>query len=211
SWPTSPRIKMRPIGPQSPIRLLGWPRSSFDGGASLRSGRWPSRVWMTSRPASRAASSTVMQGSIALRSRPTSLPSDSPKPPGSRKSRCMSMITSAARARSNSMACGCADNITMSPSPLPPIRRLRGKKCAVPGAKEENPSETETDPHHAEHGVVVAFADTERQLLRVDQAVVDEVVVLHAGLDVPLAELRRHAQRIFHGDAGREHADIAVV
>ena len=41
---------MRPIGPGSPMRKLGAPRSILAGGASDRSGRWPSRVWMTSMP-----------------------------------------------------------------------------------------------------------------------------------------------------------------
>ncbi len=41
------------------MRKLGAPRSTLAGGASDRSGRWPSRVWMTSMPVSRAASSTA--------------------------------------------------------------------------------------------------------------------------------------------------------
>ena len=50
SWPGSPRIRMRPIGPGAPMRSVGAPRSTFARGASDRSGRWPSRVWMTSMP-----------------------------------------------------------------------------------------------------------------------------------------------------------------
>ena len=50
------------------------------------------------RPAcrgARAASSSARHGATAAASSDTSLPSVSPKPPGSRKSRCMSMMTSA--------------------------------------------------------------------------------------------------------------------
>src|SRR5262245_60816874 len=56
---------MRPIGPGAPIRSLGFPRSSLTGGTSDRSGRWPSRVWITKCPHRRAVSSTARQGSIA--------------------------------------------------------------------------------------------------------------------------------------------------
>ena len=97
SWPYSPRMRIRPYGPGSPIRSDGLPRRSFAGGRSDRSGRWPSRVWMTVIPVSRAAASTRRSGGTTPASWATSLPSVSPKPPGSRKSRCMSMITSATR------------------------------------------------------------------------------------------------------------------
>ena len=56
---------MRPIGPGAPMRIEGWPRSILAFGASERSGRCPSRVWITSRPAARAASSTALQGATA--------------------------------------------------------------------------------------------------------------------------------------------------
>ena len=56
---------MRPIGPGAPMRTDGWPRSILAFGASERSGRWPSRVWITSMPAARAASSTALQGATA--------------------------------------------------------------------------------------------------------------------------------------------------
>ena len=108
SWPGSPRTRMRPIGPASPMRFDGAPRSTLAGGASERSGRWPSRVWITSMPVARAASSTALQGPTAACSRETSLPSVSPKPPGSRKSRCMSMMISAVRSRSTLIGCGSA-------------------------------------------------------------------------------------------------------
>ena len=53
SWPASPRTRMRPIGPGSPIEVLLRPRIFLDGGRSDRSGRWPSRVCRTSSPAER--------------------------------------------------------------------------------------------------------------------------------------------------------------
>ena len=59
------------------------------------SGRCPSRVWRTRIPRLRhQAISSRTVGTIAAR-RLTSLPSASPKPPGSMKSRCMSMTSSA--------------------------------------------------------------------------------------------------------------------
>ena len=43
---------MRPIGPGvADPRRADAPRSTLAGGTSDRSGRWPSRVWMTSSPA----------------------------------------------------------------------------------------------------------------------------------------------------------------
>ena len=111
--PGSPRMRILPIGPGSPMRRLGAPRAIFAGGASDRSGRWPSRVWMTSMPASRAAASIARQGATALCRRDTSLPSVSPKPPGSRKSRCMSMMRSAVRDQASSIAAGSASTRPM--------------------------------------------------------------------------------------------------
>ena len=54
SWPYSPRIRMRPLGPGAPMRRLGSPRLSLAGGQSDRSGTCPSRVWITVRPTARA-------------------------------------------------------------------------------------------------------------------------------------------------------------
>ncbi len=108
SWPGSPRTRMRPIGPGAPMRSAGSPRSTFIGGASVRSGRCPSRVWMTSTPARRAAASTSAHGPTAALRRDTSLPSAAPKPPGSKKSRCISMMTRAVRPVSTATAAGSA-------------------------------------------------------------------------------------------------------
>ena len=105
SWPYSPRTRIRPFGLSEPMKP---PRASLAGGQSSMSGRWPSRVWMTVIPASRAAESTRWSGSTALHSSETSLPSAAPKPPGSRKSRCMSMTTSAVVSRSKANGPGCA-------------------------------------------------------------------------------------------------------
>ena len=109
---------MRPIGPGSPIRFDGAPRASLAGGASARSGRCPSRVWMTSMPAARAAASAAAQGPTAACSSETSLPSVSPKPPGSRKSRCMSMMTSAVRPTSNGIGPGSACRVWLMRTPF---------------------------------------------------------------------------------------------
>ena len=46
----SPRTRMRPFGPWSPIPSSSLPRASLAGGQSERSGRWPSRVWTISMP-----------------------------------------------------------------------------------------------------------------------------------------------------------------
>ena len=113
SWPASPRIRIRPIGPGSPIRNDGAPRSTLAGGASDRSGKCPSRVWTTSMPVSRAADSTDAIGFTARASCDTSLPSVSPKPPGSMKSRCMSMIRSAVAAQSSAIGSGSAATLPM--------------------------------------------------------------------------------------------------
>ena len=108
SCPASPRTRMRPIGPASPIVTAPRPRIFLAGGRSARSGRWPSRVCITGKPAARQARSSRRFGSIVERSSETSLPSISPKPPGSRKSRCMSMMSSAHREGSNTKSYGSA-------------------------------------------------------------------------------------------------------
>src|SRR5580704_2174898 len=112
SCPGSPRTRMRPIGPRAPMRFLGSPRSTLCGGASDKSGRCPSRVWMTRRPSCRAAASTSRHGATAACSRVTSLPSAAPNPPGSRKSRCMSMMTNAAPSSSTVSGAGSASKVT---------------------------------------------------------------------------------------------------
>src|SRR5215475_12733276 len=63
---------------------------------------------MTRSPISRAAASTDPIGITARASLETSLPSTSPKPPGSMKSRCMSMMTSAVFDQSRSIGSGSA-------------------------------------------------------------------------------------------------------
>ena len=94
------------MGPFAPMRMCGSPRSTFAFGASDRSDRWPSRVWMMSILRRRAASSTAMQGFTAASRRDTLLPSVSPKPPGSRKSRCMSMIDERGAIHVDRQGCG---------------------------------------------------------------------------------------------------------
>jgi hypothetical protein len=56
---------------------------------------------MIGSPAAGTTTSSAAVGSMVRRSCETSLPSVSPKPPGSRKSRCMSMTSSAVLAGSN--------------------------------------------------------------------------------------------------------------
>src|SRR6516164_3593601 len=114
SCPVSPRTRMRPIGPSVPMNVLP-PRVSLAGGQSDRSGRCPSRVWITKIPVSRAFASTRWVGSTALSSKDVSLPRASPKPPGNTKSRCMSMITSAVVAGLKSRSNGSAAIVAMSP------------------------------------------------------------------------------------------------
>jgi hypothetical protein len=60
----------------------------------------PHRAGIADPQARRAAAISARQGGTAAASSDTSLPSVAPKPPGSRKSRCLSMTTSAARAGS---------------------------------------------------------------------------------------------------------------
>ena len=94
------------------MRSDGAPRLSLAGGQSLRSGTWPSRVWMTVMPASLVAVKTAWSGGMTACSRLTSLPSVSPNPPGSTKSRCMSMTTSAVVSGVNSNAYGSAVTVS---------------------------------------------------------------------------------------------------
>ena len=145
SCPGSPRIRMRPIGPGAPMRRLGAPRSTFAGGASLKSGRWPSRVWITSIPAARAPASSSAHGPIAARSSETSLPSVSPKPPGSMKSRCMSMTTSALRCGSIVRGAGTA-SIVMRAIAVPSFGCERSSRAAPRqnGARQRWPARPTT-------------------------------------------------------------------
>ena len=93
--PGSSRIRSRPIAPGSPMRWLGSPRSRLAGGQSERSARCASRVCSTGQPRFRQAASSRWIGPMAVCSSDTSLPSDAPNPPGSTKSRCMSITTNA--------------------------------------------------------------------------------------------------------------------
>ncbi len=107
--PGSPRTRMRPIGPTSPMRSDGSPRGALGGRAVGEVGRVAlAGVQDRSSPwRGRVAISAATVGTIATTG-VRSLPSVSPKPPGSRKSRCMSMTTSAVRAGSKRKAKGSA-------------------------------------------------------------------------------------------------------
>ena len=70
-------------------RARAWP-----AGSRCRSGRWPSRVWTTSIPLARGRRRAPRcSGSTTRREQRDVVAERSPKPPGSRKSRCMSMTT----------------------------------------------------------------------------------------------------------------------
>ena len=99
--PGSPAISRRPIGPGSPMRSVGVPRWRLAGGQSDRSGL-VRLARVDHRPAARAPG-REQRGDRrdGRQQRVTSLPSEAPKPPGSTKSRCMSMTTSAVVAGAN--------------------------------------------------------------------------------------------------------------
>ena len=65
-------------------------------------------MWITIRPAWRAAASSAASGGTTFSELTTSLPRVSPKPPGSRKSRCMSMTISAILPAGSENAAGSA-------------------------------------------------------------------------------------------------------
>src|SRR5258707_4603349 len=68
SQPGSPRTRIRPHGPGSPMPApICCERQRLLGGRSERSGRWPSRVWITCQPALRVAASSFLIGSIGAR------------------------------------------------------------------------------------------------------------------------------------------------
>src|SRR4051794_636887 len=88
---------------------------------------------MTSMPAARAASSTAAIGFTARASWLTSLPSVSPKPPGSMKSRCMSMMRSAVAAQSSTIGPGSAASFAeFAMTYAPRTRELFGRSQARP-------------------------------------------------------------------------------
>src|SRR5215467_2225996 len=67
SCPSSPRTRMRPMGPGSPMPAVSRPRAFLEGGQQARSGRWPSRVWMMKSSLVRAAMSTCSAGGTEQR------------------------------------------------------------------------------------------------------------------------------------------------
>ena len=71
SQPGSPRTRMRPHGPASPMPRPPSPmrreRQRLLAGRSARSGRCPSRVWMTAKPSSRITAIRRRIGSIGAR------------------------------------------------------------------------------------------------------------------------------------------------
>ena len=109
-----------PSGPGSPMRLLGAPRSTL---ARRRVGQVGAmalaRVDDQHARLARRRRAAPPIGLDGRRSSDTSLPSFSPKPPGSRKSRCMSMITIAVRFGSIESASGSASIVMYAMSMFP--------------------------------------------------------------------------------------------
>ncbi|PIL33528.1 hypothetical protein GSI_04151 [Ganoderma sinense ZZ0214-1] len=108
SCPCCPRTSSRPMGPCSPMPSVWCPagaaswRSRLAALRSARSGRWPSRVWTTCRPRVRAAARTAAAAGTTERTpaKTAGLPHwMAPKPPGSTKSRWMSIRRRAVRRR----------------------------------------------------------------------------------------------------------------
>ena len=86
-----------PSGRRRRCAAPGCRAARLAGGQSDRSAVCASRVCTIGQPRARHAASSAAIGAIAPCSCVTSLPSEAPKPPGSTKSRCMSMTTSAVR------------------------------------------------------------------------------------------------------------------
>jgi len=89
---------------------------------------------MTNMPVERAMSSMRLHGAITACSGETSLPSASPKPPGSTKSRCMSMTTSAVVFGSKLYSYGsaCIVRCAIDPSVGFPDMVPPGRRSATP-------------------------------------------------------------------------------
>src|SRR5262245_41581926 len=85
---------------------------------------------MTRMPARRAAASSFLHGSTAALSSETSLPSAAPNPPGSRKSRCMSMMTSAILLVSTASGAGSAAMVFTGIRHLPWCGRVHATQFA---------------------------------------------------------------------------------
>mmetsp|Transcript_14419 Transcript_14419/g.34750 ORF Transcript_14419/g.34750 Transcript_14419/m.34750 type:complete len:227 (+) Transcript_14419:179-859(+) len=107
SQPGSPRTRILPQGPSSPMPAPIWRlRQRLLAGRSARLRRWPSRVWITFTPAARAAASTRRSGSMGARVRLTSYPICATYPPSPQKSCCMSISTSATSCDANGPSYG---------------------------------------------------------------------------------------------------------
>ena len=140
SWPGSPRTRMRPIGPgvadaprRRAARELGRRRVGEIRAVALAGVDHQHAGARARRRAPRA------QGPTARCSSATSLPSVSPKPPGSRKSRCMSMMTSAVRAgsRGDRRGLGGEADVAHRAGSLGSDRLARGRAgCYGGGARE---------------------------------------------------------------------------
>ena len=130
---------MRPIGPRiADAQRRARRAPPWRGGAVGEVGAVAlARVDHQHARGARRSRAAARQGPTAAASSETSLPSASPKPPGSRKSRCMSMMTSAVRAGSIAMAEGSAG---MGRHARPRGRSGGGAASAMPPVRA---------PHHA--------------------------------------------------------------
>src|SRR5262245_10318557 len=208
SCPGSPRTRMRPMGPGAPMLSAGSPRSTFSGWASVRSARCPSRVWMTGRPARRAASSTRAHGSTAALRRETSLPSAAPKPPGSRKSRCISMMTRAIRPVSTVSGSGSAAMVltgtatSRCPVSLPPRIARSGPRPAA--AREPTRAPPDKASLAGENDVLHQRIDLVGPAVAAEHAVMSD-----PGLHVMALEIgAQSAAQVVRGRGLADRADV---
>src|SRR5262249_5323477 len=77
SWPRSPRTRMRPIGPWSPMPVTSRPRARFEGGQSARSWRRAPPLWATRLPRGRPPAGPPPAGAA-----PAAAPPPPVRPPG---------------------------------------------------------------------------------------------------------------------------------
>ena len=118
-----------PAGRGRRCRSSGRRARFFDGGQSASCGSCASCVWMTCMPCARASASSRAQAGTMRCSGDTSLPSIAPKPPGSRKSRCMSISTHGGVRRVEREVVGCVRRHQRPPRVVHAVRVL----CSVAG------------------------------------------------------------------------------
>src|SRR2546423_8889178 len=149
---------------------------------------------MTAIPTPRLAASTVCRGAITALSRSTSLPKASPKPPGSMKSRCMSITISAVWAGSKRNGPGSAGTVSWSAAIGLPWNGSRQHGFGGGDAAED----AALHGHHPQRRSVVAQLGAPGAVGQ-DQALVAPIVGLaHGGVH---ADIRGDAGQHDGGDA----------